>query len=100
MRQVEHERLGGVVGAVEPLGHQRHDGGDIDDRSLATRRKCLGGSDRQPVHGDDVQLDHGFEIVQVVGKQRPLRADPGIVDEELDCRVFAKPLLDHPYVIP
>jgi hypothetical protein len=87
-------RLAAAVGAIEPFGSDRDDGGDVYDRACAAADKgrCSRvGDTRECKH---VQRDHFLHLPDVGGQQRRGRADARVVDQHRDVIAGAKRCLD------
>ena len=90
----QHERFAAAIDAVERLGRDRHDRGDIDDGAAAARDEAGHRGVGQPGERADIEADHLIHLLDVGIEQRRRGADAGIVHQQRDARVGAQRRLD------
>ncbi|ENN86522.1 hypothetical protein RHSP_08955 [Rhizobium freirei PRF 81] len=94
LAESEHEGFRSAINAVQNLGRDRHDGGDIDDGATAAGDETGHDGIGQPHHRGHVDIDHFLHLVGVGLEQRRRTAEAGIVDEHGDAPVFLQHLFD------
>ena len=85
--------LGGRVVTLAHVAGEAHDGGNVDDATCrALHERALQGFDKEE-DALEVGGEYGIPVAFLHAHEQPVLGDAGVVDEDVDSRVFCQDVL-------